>query len=203
MKPLPWARWLAVVLTVALGALFFGVSPSRGAPNIMWVAVMEDSTDACVTKTADRFGDVLTVVKFNQQVEVTRDLWEDDKDNPRPYYRVKIENLTGYIKRNALATKSQYQGEKGDSEAKVAVGAAAANTAAKGLNSQNEATLRKSDANFDKAVSEVDALERAVNQLVYEAERPDPRKGIEGYRKWADEGQNTPAEPPKSSGKDD
>lgn len=186
-------RWLGALLCVLATALLLGVSPVRTAPNKMWVAVMEDSTDACVIKTADRFGEILGVVRFNQQVEVLRDLSED-KENPRPYYRIKADAITGFIKRNALADKSQYQGSAGDSEAQVAVGASAANTAAKGLNSQNEQTLRKTDANFDKAVAQVEEMEVAVNRLVVGGDKPDPRKGLDAYRSWGEEGSNLPKE---------
>ncbi|MBE7491819.1 MAG: hypothetical protein HS108_08735 [Planctomycetes bacterium] len=194
-------RW-ALALFVLLLALVLGISVTtpRTAPKEMYVAVMEDSTDAAVTKTPDRFGEVLAVVKFNEKVEIIRDLWED-KDNPRPYFHIKVRGVKGYIKRNALAEKSQYQGDPKDAEAKVAVGAAGANTAAKGLNSQNEATLRKNDPNFDKAVSQVDATEAAVNELIYGSPKDvDARKGLDSYRAWGDEGQNIAKETSSGGG---
>jgi hypothetical protein len=202
MNSKQWARWLVMAACVVALSLLFGVSPARTAPNKMWVAVMEDSTDAVITKTADRFGEVLAVAKFNEQVEVIRDLMEDD-DNPRPYYRVKKATVTGYIKRNALAEKSQYQGDKADSEAKIAVGGAAANTAAKGLNSQNESTLRKGDPNFDKCVAQVDAMEKAINQSLVGADDTEPRARLGSYQAWGTEGMNVPKDPPKDSGKGD
>lgn len=200
MKRFRWTRWLMTAACVVTLCLLFGVSPARTAPNKMWVAVMEDSTDAIIVKTADRFGEVLAVAKFNEQVEVIRDLMED-KENPRPYYRIKNATVTGYIKRNALSQESQYQGDKVDSEAKVAVGASAANTAAKGLNYQNEATLRKNDPNFDKRVGEVEAFEKAVNQMISGRDNPDPLKSMSSYQAWANEGMNIPKDPPKDSGK--
>lgn len=202
MNSRQWARWLVIAACVVALSLLFGVSPARTAPNKMWVAVMEDSTDAVITKTADRFGEVLAVAKFNEQVEVIRDLW-DDKENPRPYYRIKNATVAGYIKRNALSEKSQYQGDKVDSEAQVAVGASAANTAAKGVNFQNEATLRQTDPNFDKSVAQVDSMEKSVNRLISGQDTPEPRKSMDSYRTWGDEGLNIPKEPAKPSGKDD
>ncbi len=175
---------LAMTLAVAVGS-----GSSRGASKTMWVAVMEDSTDAVILKKADRFADVVGLLKFNQQVEVMRDLSED-KDNPRPYFSVKINGVSGFVKQSALAEKSQYQGEKKDSEASVATGSSAANTAAKGLNSQNEKTLSQSDPAFKARVEEVDKMEKTINQLVYGSEQPDPRKGLDNYRAWGDEGLN-------------
>ena len=183
-------RWALALFALMLALILsISVTSTRTAPKEMYVAVMEDSTDAVVTKTTDRFGEVLTVVKFNEKVEVLRDMSEDE-DNPRPYFRIKVRGVTGFIKANALSEESQYQGDPKDAEAKVAVGAAGANTAAKGLNSQNEATLRKNDPNFDKAVKEVEAMEKEVNNLVYGAETPDPRKGLDTYRAWGNDGTN-------------
>lgn len=186
-------RWAWALFALML-AVVVGISATQGrtAPKLMYVAVMEDSTDAAVTKTADRFGEVLTVVKFNEQVEIVRDMM-DDSDNPRPYYRIKVRGVTGFIKRNALAEDSQYQGDKKDAEAKVAVGAAGANTAAKGLNSQNEKTLKESDPKFKQAIEQVDVMEAAVNEMIYGSPKEvDPRKGLDSYRAWGDEGQNIP-----------
>lgn len=193
-------RWALALFALMLALILsISVTSTRTAPKEMYVAVMEDSTDAVVTKTTDRFGEVLTVVKFNEKVEVLRDMSEDE-DNPRPYFRIKVRGVTGFIKANALSEKSQYQGDPKDAEAKVAVGAAGANTAAKGLNSQNEATLREKDPNFDKAVKEVEAMEKEINTLVYGAETPDPRKGLDTYRAWGNDGSNIPKESSSGGG---
>jgi hypothetical protein len=201
MNPKRWVRWLGMAACVIGLSLLFGVSPARSAPSKMWVAVMEDSTDACILKTAERFGEVLAVAKFNEQVEIIRDLM-DDEANPRPFFRIKTAAVTGYIKRNALAEKSQYQGERRDSEASVAVGASAANTAAKGLNHQNEATLRKNDPNFDKCVNQVEVMEKAINESVTGSGSPSPQSRMGSYQSWASDGQNLPQDQPKDSGKD-
>lgn len=184
----------ALALFALMLALILGISvtSTRTAPKEMYVAVMEDSTDAAVTKTADRFGEVLTVVKFNEKVEIVRDMMEDE-DNPRPYYRIKVRGVTGFIKRNAVSEKSQFQGDSKDAEAKVAVGAAGANTAAKGLNSQNEKTLKETDPKFKEAITQVEAMEAAVNEIIYGSPTGvDPRKGLDSYRTWGTEGENIP-----------
>jgi hypothetical protein len=192
-----WALALfALMLVLILG---ISVTSTRTAPKEMYVAVMEDSTDAAVMKTTDRFGEVLTVVKFNEKVEVLRDMSEDE-DNPRPYFRIKVRGVTGFIKANALSEKSQYQGDPKDAEAKVAVGAAGANTAAKGLNSQNEATLKETDPKFKEAIAQVEAMELAVNQVIYGSDKPDPRKGLDSYRSWGNDGQNIPVETKSGGG---
>ncbi|MBX3475820.1 MAG: hypothetical protein KF754_15730 [Planctomycetes bacterium] len=194
-------RW-ALALFVVLLALVLGISVTqpRTAPKEMWVAVMEDSTDAAVLKTTDRFSEVLTVVKFNEKVEIVRDMMED-KDNPRPYFRIKVRGITGFIKRSALATESQYQGDAKDAEAKVAVGASGANTAAKGLNSQNEKTLKETDPKFKDSIGQVDQMEAAVNEMIYGSPKEvDPRKGLDSYRAWGEEGQNLPPKSGSSGG---
>ena len=151
----------------------------------MFVAVMEDSPDAVLLDEPDRWAEPVLTLKFNEQVDKLSYKDEDDK----PYFKIKVRGKKGYVKKNVLSTESQFQGGKGDAKAHVAVGAQAANTAAKGLNFQNEKTLRKSDKNFDARVKEVEAMERLVNKLMTGRETsPKPQKALKKYKQFGMQG---------------
>ena len=186
LKRLPW-RSLALCLVTLLCALSFSKSAVQGDTKKLWVAVMEDSPHAVVLTEPDRWADAVTVLKFNEQVEVLRTLSEREED-PLPYYKISVRGFKGYVIQNALAEESQYQNKKEDPEASVAVGAGAANNAAKGLNSQNEATLSAGDPNFKKRIDEVDHMEKTVNKLIYGGEQPDPTKALQSYKDYGHEG---------------
>jgi hypothetical protein len=179
---LPWRR-LALCAVALLCVLSVSKSSVRGDTKKLWVAVMEDSPNAVVLEEPDRWADAVTVLKFNEQVEVLRTLSDRDED-PLPYYKISVRGFKGYVIQNALAEKSQYQGADADSEASVAVGASAANNASKGLNSQNESTLSAGDPNFKKRVEEVDHMEKVVNKLIYGGDQPDPTKALKSYKEY-------------------
>lgn len=176
----------AAVLAVALFcALALGRSSVDSQTKKMWVAVMEDSPDAVVLTEADRWAEPVTVLKFNEQVEILRDLSSRDTD-PLPYYRVSVRGFKGYVKVSVLSEKSQLQGD--DSEASIAVGASAANNASKGLNRGTESTLRQEDPNFDKCVAQVERNEEVVNELISGGKDRDPIKAMGSYREFGDAG---------------
>jgi hypothetical protein len=183
-KRLPW-RMVALCLLALVGALSFSRS-ATGDTKKLWVAVMEDSPNAVLLKDPDRWADTVTVLKFNEQVDILRTLSERE-DNPLPYYKVEVRGFQGYVIQNALADESQLQAA-GDEEAKVAVGAAAANNASKGLNKSTENTLRQGDPNYDARVKQVENLEAVVNELMSGTKEGDPVKALKSYRAFGDEG---------------
>ncbi|RLE17655.1 MAG: hypothetical protein DRJ50_13810, partial [Actinobacteria bacterium] len=107
------------------GQLSKKLDPCKEAKPIkkMWVAVMEDSHDAIGLEKADRWSDPVTQLKFNEQVEL---LGEDGM-----FYLIRVRGKCVYVKKNCVSNKPQMQDTDGG-KAMVAVGAAAANTAAKG-----------------------------------------------------------------------
>ncbi|MDH5642430.1 MAG: hypothetical protein OEY28_14160 [Nitrospira sp.] len=158
-----------------------------GASETRWVAVMEDSPDALLLDSPDRWGEPVTTLKFNERVTF---LSGSEKDL---FHHISIrrsrKTVKGYVKANVLATQSQYQGSKKEAEAGTAVGAEAANTASKGLNSQNERTLSSNDPKFKAAVAKVDEIERTIDGLIFgDPDQPDPGKALENYKRYGREG---------------
>jgi hypothetical protein len=182
----PWRRAAALVLMLGL-VLWAGARPGWGDERYLWVAVMEDSPDAVVLEKPNRWSDPIELLHFNERVTVLEDLGED-KSLPRPFYRVLVRGVNGYVRRNALAQRSQFQSED-ERHAQVAVGAAAANDAAKGLNRQNENALRKDNPNFDASVAKVELLERTVARLLFcEEAGHDPVRALAQYREFGEQG---------------
>ena len=160
---------------------------AAGADTKLWVAVMEDSPNAILLAEPDRWADAVSVLKFNEQVVILRNLMDENREEKLPYYKVEVRGFQGFVLQNALSDKSQLQGS-GDSEASVAAGAAAANNASKGLNRSTESSLRKDDPNFDTRVKQVEHLEEVVNELMSGGKQIDPAKALKSYRAFGDEG---------------
>ncbi len=185
---------LLLLLAVALPFIAYR-GPTQADDNEMWVAVMEDSPDAVLLESDDRFADPVTVLLFNERVSILNKDKADDEDEPSAYYQVRVISSTknrgkkGYIRKSALSKQTAYQGGADDPKAATAIGAEGANTAAKGLNSGNEATLKANDPKFKKAIAQVDRVEETVNQLMTgDAKNPDPRKTTKEYRDFQKDG---------------
>ncbi|MEE9312089.1 MAG: hypothetical protein V3V10_06700 [Planctomycetota bacterium] len=180
--------WMALILcAIALTALFeFSTSQVVEAePEIRFVAVMEDSPDAILLKKADRWSDPIVQLKFNQQVTWMFDV----KASIFSKIKVVTDSGTkiGYVKKNCLAMQSQYQGD--EAKAMVSVGAASANTAAKGLNKSNENKLRKSDKNYNTRIKQVEANENLVHDKIFGGKPSDNMaKGVKKYRSFGVDG---------------
>jgi hypothetical protein len=197
-KRLPW-RSLALCLVVALYGLCTSGASVRGETRKLWVAVMEDSPHAVVLEEPDRWADAVTVLKFNEQVEILRTLSEREND-PLPYFKIEVRGFKGYVIQNALSEESQYQDSDADAEASVAVGASAANNASKGLNRSNERTLSSTDPKFKARIEEVDKTEKTINKLIYGGTDPDPTKALQSYKEFGTEGELIKSRAPGKEG---
>jgi hypothetical protein len=160
---------LAVCAVFAVVVLTDGTS--HGDNPLYWVQVKEDSPDAVILKTPSRWADAVATLPFNAQVEVLADL-STREDKPQPFFQIKYRQHTGYVKRNVLSEESPMQHT--DREADLtATGAAAANSASKGLGDQNEKVMRASDEEYEKAMQQVDETESRIDRIFYNKNKRD------------------------------
>lgn len=164
-------------------ALFSGSLPV-GEPRLLWVQVKEDSPDGVLLAEPSRWAEPVATLPFNAQVEVLRDLSTSETE-PLPYFRVLYGENGGFVKRSALAEESPLQDASTAADL-TATGASAAHNAAKGLNRNNENTMRKGDPKLDTALSSVERTEAEIDRAFYGKEKPedqgDPMLAMRKYR---------------------
>lgn len=161
-------RALALLLFAALAIVVLS-KPSEGRE--IFCAQQEGSADAVLLDKASPWGKVVVKLKVNDKLEVL-----DDKTS-KTHIKVRtVDGKEGWIKRAASSLEVIVQaGDKGT----AGVDSSKSGAAAKGLNSEIEADLKKSDPKYSERLRTIDTLEITTHEKLGGGNRVVMRKDVE------------------------